>query len=235
VARAIPEGRFTKLIEIATTTFVARGYRLTQMADVSEALGVAKGTLYGYVESKEALFDAAVRFADGQGIAPEAGALPLSTPAAGSTVRYIQTRLMEETRDLALVQALSRPKGARARADEFERIVRDLYRRMSRNRRALKLVDRCAVDHPELAAVWFEQGGYGQVALLATYLEKRVVNGKMRHVPNVQLAARMVLETVALWAIHMPWDASPRPFADDDVENAVVDMLVHAYTKERSR
>jgi len=235
VARKVPAGRFTQLIEVATKTFVARGYRLTQMSDVAEALGVAKGTLYGYVESKEALFDAAVRFADGQGTLPEPGALPLPTPAAGSTVQYIQRRLTEEASELELVAVLSRPTGRRAKPEEFESIVRDLYRRMSRNRRALKLVDRCAIDHPELASVWFEQGRYGQVALLATYLERRIAEGRMRAVPNVQLAARMALETIALWAIHMPWDASPRPFADDDVENAVVDMLVHAHAKERTR
>jgi AcrR family transcriptional regulator len=235
VARKVPAGRFTQLIEVATKTFVARGYRLTQMSDVAEALGVAKGTLYGYVESKEALFDAAVRFADGQGTLPEPGALPLPTPAAGSAVQYIQRRLTEEASELELVAVLSRPTGRRAKQEEFESIVRDLYRRMSRNRRALKLVDRCAIDHPELASVWFEQGRYGQVALFATYLERRIAEGRMRAVPNVQLAARMALETIALWAIHMPWDASPRPFADDDVENAVVDMLVHAHVKERTR
>jgi AcrR family transcriptional regulator len=161
--------------------------------------------------------------------------LPLPTPATGSTVQFIQARLLDEAREMELVRALSRPKGARPRPDEFESIVRDLYRRMSRNRRALKLVDRCAVDHPELASVWFEQGRYGQVALLATYLEKRIAEGKMRPVPNVQLAARLVLETAALWAIHMPWDASPRPFAEDEVESAVVDLLMHAYAKESIR
>ena len=235
MVRVVPEGRFTQLIDVATKTFVARGYRLTQMADVAEALGVAKGTLYGYVESKEALFDSAVRFADGQGRMPEPSEFPLPTPESGSTVQYIERRLLEEARELALIHALSRPKGKRASADEFENIIRDLYRRMSRNRRALKLVDRCAVDHPELAAVWFEQGRYSQVALLADYLEKRAGDGKLRRVPNVQLVSRMVLETVALWAIHMPWDASPRPFPDDEVENALVDMLVHAYAKEKSR
>jgi len=235
VARTIPADRFTQLIEVATRTFVARGYRLTQMSDVAEALGVAKGTLYGYVESKEALFDAAVRFADGRGPMPEPGELPLPTPAAGSTVRYVGERLTDEARELALVAALSRPKGARVKADEFDIVLRDLFRRMSRNRRALKLVDRCAIDHPELAAVWFEEGRYGQVALLATYLEKRIAEGRMRPVSNVSLTARMVLETIALWAIHMPWDPSPRPFADDEVENSVVDMLVHAHVKERAR
>jgi AcrR family transcriptional regulator len=233
--RTIPRGRFSHLLEVATNTFVARGYRHTQMADIAEGMGVAKGTLYGYVESKEALFDAAVRFADSQESLPEPSSLPLSTPAAGSTVQYIQSRLSEEAHELALVQALARAKGTRAKPDEFASVVRDLYRRMSRSRRALKLIDRCAIDHPELATVWFEQGRYGQVELLATYLEKQVARGKVRPIANVQLAARMVLETIALWAIHMPWDAAPRSFADDDVEHAVVDMLVHAYTQEKNR
>ena len=73
------------------------------------------------------------------------------------------------------------------------------------------------------------------MALLAAYLERRVAERKMRPIPDLQLAARMLLETVALWAIHMPWDPAPRAFADDEVENAVVDMLVHAYAKEKLR
>jgi AcrR family transcriptional regulator len=82
MARPIPEGRFSQLIEVATKTYVARGYRLTQMPDVADALGVAKVTLYGYVESKEALFDAAVRFADNPSSDP--GKLPIPTLAAGA-------------------------------------------------------------------------------------------------------------------------------------------------------
>jgi AcrR family transcriptional regulator len=235
VARSIPVGRFKQLIDVATNTFVSRGYRLTQMSDVADALGVAKGTLYGYVESKEALFDAAVRFADGQAPLPEPDTFPVPTPAPGSTVEYIQTRLLAEARELELVRASSRPKGARRQADELERIVRDLYRRLARNRRALKLVDRCAVDHPELASVWFEQGRNAQVSLLAAYLEEGIAARRLRAVPHVKLAARMVLETIALWAIHMPWDVAPASFAEEEAENAVVDMLAHAYAKENVR
>src|SRR5438105_2687862 len=65
MARPIPPERFAQLVDVATRTFIARGYRMTQMADVAEGLGVAKGTVYLYVESKEALFDACVRHADG--------------------------------------------------------------------------------------------------------------------------------------------------------------------------
>jgi AcrR family transcriptional regulator len=205
------------------------------MADIADALGVAKGTVYGYVESKESLFDAAVRFADGQTPLPEPSALPLPTPAPGGTVGYIRERLMAEARELALVAALASPPASLEGPAELEHVVRDLYRRMARNRRALKLVDRCAVGHPELAAVWFDEGRWGQVALIGGYLERRIADGHLRAVPSVPIAARMVLETIALWAIHMPWDPSPRPFAEADVEDAVVDMLVHAYAKETPR
>lgn len=41
-ARSIPSDRFERLIEVATRTFIAKGYRQTQMADVAEALGVAE-------------------------------------------------------------------------------------------------------------------------------------------------------------------------------------------------
>ena len=37
------------------------------MADLAEALGVAKGTRYLYLKSNEALFDLAVRHADPNG------------------------------------------------------------------------------------------------------------------------------------------------------------------------
>jgi AcrR family transcriptional regulator len=235
VVRTIPPERFGQLITVATDTFVARGYRLTQMSDVAEALGVAKGTVYGYVQSKEALFDAAVRFADGHEPLPEPSALPLPTPPAGSTVRYIRERLMKEASELELAATLSKPAASQSARAELEGIVRDLYRRMARNRRALKLVDRCAPDHPELASVWFEEGRWAQVTLLASYLERQIAEGHARPVPNVSLAARMVLETIALWAIHMPWDPSPRSFSESDVENAVVDMLVHAYAKRSRR
>ena len=66
MARRTPPERLTRLVECATRVFIEQGYRRTQMADIAEALGVAKGTLYLYVESKDALFDLVARCADGE-------------------------------------------------------------------------------------------------------------------------------------------------------------------------
>ena len=64
--RRVPEHRIKDLFAAATAVFIEQGYRRTQMSDVARRLGVAKGTLYLYVESKEALFDAVLRNAAGE-------------------------------------------------------------------------------------------------------------------------------------------------------------------------
>src|SRR5918994_3847748 len=47
--------RKTELIETATRLFAERGYHGTSMADLAEALGVQKGSLYSLTDSKQAL------------------------------------------------------------------------------------------------------------------------------------------------------------------------------------
>jgi len=82
MARTIPDDRLRRLVEVATAVFIEQGFRHTRMDDVADALGVAKGTLYLYVESKEALFDLVCRSADAPFETPPT--LPLRTPASGA-------------------------------------------------------------------------------------------------------------------------------------------------------
>src|ERR1044071_1931814 len=117
-------------MEAATRVFIAQGYQRTQMEDVATTLGVAKGTLYGYVESKAALFDLAVRCADGREALPGVSSLPVKTPSPGSTVTAVRSRLVAETENLELLAALGRADHPKP-AEELASIVRDLYARMS--------------------------------------------------------------------------------------------------------
>ena len=231
MARSIPPGRLERLIEVATETFIAEGYRRTQMADVAEALGVAKGTLYGYVESKAALFDAAIRCADGREPLPTTAELPIQTPPAGATVKRLEDRIAKEAADLRLVQVVAAAP-ERDAASELRDVLVDLYRRASRNRFAIKLADRCASDHPDLAGVWFGRGRWAQHELLMHYMQTRIAAGKLRPVPSIPVAARTALETVAFWAVHRHWDPSPQSIEEDAVETAVVDLLVHSLIQE---
>ena len=132
------------------------------MADVAEALGVAKGTLYLCVESKEALFDVALRYADAPRPIAAPPTLPVPTPPRGRTLRHVQERLARDPASPTLREALGRGR-ANASAEELAKIARELHQAMARNRTGIKLVDRCAAEYPELAKVWF---GMGRGALL---------------------------------------------------------------------
>jgi AcrR family transcriptional regulator len=140
MARLIPPDRLPVVIDAAARVFITHGYRRAQMQDVAEALGLAKGTLYGYAATKEALFGAALRYADGVEPMPEVSALPLSTPRAGELADLVADRLGAELPDLELSRALSRsrkPRTPAEAADELSAIVVDLCHRLVRHRVAI--------------------------------------------------------------------------------------------------
>jgi AcrR family transcriptional regulator len=234
MARQIPEERYAQLIEVATRVFIDQGYRRTQMADVAEALGVAKGTIYLYVESKEALFDQVIRHAGGDVPIRPPKQLPVGAPSPGATLRFVRETLAERSQLPALNAALQKSRVADVAA-EFDGIVREIYHTMYGNRVALKLVDRCAADHPGLAALWFEKGRHGLLSLLTAYLEDRWRRRSLSPRPDAAIAARLVLETIVFWAVHRHWDPSPQRVEELAVEDTIARLLVAAVYLDQPR
>ena len=69
------EARPGEIIEAGLAEFAARGFAAAKLDDVARRAGIAKGTIYRYFPSKEALFEAAV--------------LSLEAPLAGEVERMI--------------------------------------------------------------------------------------------------------------------------------------------------
>src|SRR5687768_13930462 len=109
MARTMPDTRFQQLIDAASAVLIAQGYRRTQMADVADAMGVAKGTVYLYVESKEALFDVVLRYADAPRPVDPPDTMPVPTPSPGRTLRYVRDRLAQPA-SLKLRETLGRTR-----------------------------------------------------------------------------------------------------------------------------
>ncbi len=219
------------LLECATHVFIAQGYRRTQMADVAEAMGVAKGTLYLYVESKQALFAAALRYSDGQPPAASDLDLPLPTPKRGALRREIRERLDREGVPPALVRAMRSRRVNNVRG-ELESILRELFAASSHHRTAIKLIDRCGTDHPDLGDLFFAAGRGAQLDLLTRYLDARIRGGWLRPVPDLALAARFVIETIATWAVHIHWDPAPQSMEPGDAEDTSVHFLLAALLRK---
>lgn len=230
--RRRPADRLDQLVDAAARVFTAKGYRRAQMADVAREMGVAPGTLYLYVESKEALFDLVVQraFVDG---APPPPALPVATPDPELVLANLRKRAQQEAATPVLDAAL-----ARRRPKDFEEelgdVVREHYRNLLRSHRAVKLVERSALDWPELAAVWVGEIRRENIRRLATYLERRTRQGLIRPLPSIDVAARLIVETTAWFGLHRHGDMEP-PDADEAViEQTMVDIIVQGLVRRTS-
>jgi len=202
------------VVAAAARVFVRHGYRRAQVQDVADELGVAKGTVYGYAESKEALFAAAIRYGDGLEPLPGVADLPLPTPPAGAVEALVSQRLGAEVAQLAVVRAAAAPDATVSVGD----VVLDLYARLARHRIAIKIVDRCAAELPDLGRVWFGDGRAAQVGVLDSYLSRLAGAGSLTLPGPAPLVARTIVESCALWAVHCHFD--PGAAVADDARGA---------------
>jgi AcrR family transcriptional regulator len=76
------QAKFQAILDAALDVFLEKGYAESRLDEVAARAGVAKGTIYLYVSSKQALFEALVRSGIGGPIgAIEAEVLALDSPA----------------------------------------------------------------------------------------------------------------------------------------------------------
>jgi AcrR family transcriptional regulator len=222
--------KFRALVESAIGQFIAHGYQRTQVAEIAAQMGIANGTVYGYVESKEALFDLAARYADTPLPSQLPAALPVPTPAGGATLEFVTRALAARAVFPQLMAALERAEPADVKT-EAEGIAREVYDVLARNRRGLKLIDRCAADYPELGAVWFYAGRGGLTARLESYLAHR--SRWLRPIPNPGITARLMLEVLVLWAVHRHFDPHPQPMDEAAARAEAVEWVWRSLVRSR--
>ena len=226
--RRRPADGLDQVIAAAVRVFGDKGYRRTQMADVAREMGVAPGTLYGYVRGKEALFHLVIdrAFADGPRAKPT---LPIMAPPAGATLTRLRDRLTADAAIPALDGALRR-----RRVDdpllELEAVVGELYDLIARTWPGIVLLERSALDWPELAQVFYGEVRRGLLERLERYLGARTAAGLLRPAPSEPAAAAFILETIAWFAMHRHrHHPASAPIDDAAARATTVALLVNAF------
>jgi len=237
VVRSKPADRLEQLAQAALGVFTQKGYRQARMSDVARAMGVSQGLLYTYVESKEALFHHVIERIVGADEAVPAE-LPVRAPPAEETAALVESTLRRGLAVPALDAALERTAGPGGRPNgtapvddprfELEAIIRQHYQGLARWRHLLAVVERLALDIPEVRERFYAQGRRPFVARLAAYIERGIAGGAFRPVPDPAVAARLVVETVAWFAYHRHDDLDSATIDDSVAEQTVVDLLTRA-------
>lgn len=234
MARSRPEGRFQQLRDAALAVFAAKGLRRARMADVARAMGVSAGSLYNYVESKEALFHWLVELGGGEAPVEAPACLPIPTPPAGATETRLRAQLAEGMRLPALEAALARRRVGDVRG-ELRGIVRELYERIERRRGLLSALERSAIDQPELFDAYFRGARRALFADLERYVTRRTKSGHFVGVGDATVAARFLVESVAWFGRHRFGDPDPELLPDPDtVREEVLRRLVASFAPEEN-
>jgi AcrR family transcriptional regulator len=219
--------RLEQIMAAALRVFAEKGYRRAQMADVARAMGVAPGTLYTYVTGKDALFHLVIDRAFSAGVSSTPPALPIPPPPHGATLARLRERLAADAALPTLDAALRRARVTDARA-ELAAVVDELYERIERAWPGIVVLERSALEMPELAHVFYAEMRRGLLDRLERYLAGRMRAGRLRRVA-VPAAARFVLESVAWFAMHRHRDPLPPDLDDAAARAAATELIVNAF------
>jgi AcrR family transcriptional regulator len=220
-------GRLDAIVDAAITLFMRRGYAATRIEMIAEEAGVAPGTLYLYAAGKEALFEMALHAAfeePREGL--EDGAHP--RPDRGSVITSTWSLVRERARFPRLEEAAALPDVEDAAA-ELEGVVLEIYDWLARYWRGIRMVEKCALEWPELSTYFYRELRRGGLVLLEHYLDGRAREGRLRAMPDAAIAARIVLETVSFFAMHRHTAADSEGLEVPATRHTVLAVLLSAF------
>jgi AcrR family transcriptional regulator len=218
--------RLRELVAAALDVFCRQGYERSQVADVAKVMGVSTGTIYLYVESKEALFDLVIRHnaADDPEWLDDLE-IPVPTPPPGSTVEFLREILGRKGQWPLLETALGISHSPNIRS-ELDGVLREQYRLMTRHRAGLVLLMRSALEFPGLAEVFVLGLRKRLLDNLGLYLRSRIQSGQIRPLADVPATAAVLTQTIAWANLQRPFDPGLSTFTEKSIEDSTVDLLV---------
>ncbi len=171
------------------------------MSDVASEMGVSPGTLYGYVESKEALFWVLVDRGLDEDPPALPDELPIRTPPWSRVLERLREQVNQEIWLPSLARALEDLDAAPGDPEEeLAQIVGELYDLYSRTRLWTDILEASSPDEPDLSALYYGEVRRRILGKLNAYLTARLGSGALRsEVPPLQIAL-FVAETVTLFA-----------------------------------
>jgi AcrR family transcriptional regulator len=222
VARVAAPNRVGDIVDAALDVFGRLGYARAQMSDVAEAAGVSVGTLYNYVEGKEALLLLCALYAFDPDAAVS-GERPLNVARKGFLAKL--RRSLDAMAHLpALDAALARNSPPSDVAAECAQIIGELFDLVAANRRGLDALERSARDVPDVAALFYGDVRLALLENLATYVK--------RHAPqfDARVTARWAVESITWMARHRHGDPDGHRLDDATVRSSTVQLITRAIT-----
>lgn len=215
-----------RMLTAAARVFARTGLKQARMADIAREMGVGHGSLYNYVESKEALFLLLVEQWGHPDVRLDDRELPLRTPSMANIVEQLRRRV-HETFPLPSLDAALKRKTVADAEEEVRAIVLELFLQTERSRDGATILERSAREVPELFGLFFDQVRRDLFGRLTRYVAMRMTTGDI-YPADPPTAARFIVETVTFFARHRFQDPHPQELDDAAVRETIVDLVTRS-------
>jgi AcrR family transcriptional regulator len=230
MARVAAPNRVGDIVSAALEVFGRDGFSRAQMADVAEVAGVSVGTLYNYVEGKDALLLLCAAYA----FDPEDVGERVSV--SGDSRRVFLAKLRRQLDALAhlrtLDAALARRGAPADVAAECAEIVAELFDLIARTRRGMDALERSARDVPDIAALFYGDVRLALFGALTDYIRRRAKQGRIPKPLDPAITARFAVESITWLARHRHGDPDGRHMDDDAVRANTIELVTRAICGE---
>lgn len=221
-----PHDRVDKIADASTEIFIRHGYSQAKITQIAAQARVGPGTIYLYAASKEALFDLAIRRAL-QDPTVWSITLPHPSPGPGAVADAVWRCLQNAAHFPQLWLAAESPPPDDV-GSEVRGIVLELYGWLHRYRRAIELIERSAMDWPDVGQVFHRRFWRGGIRRIADYLARRVREGAIPARGDALAAAHLVVESLTWMAVHREWTPDGAAVKDQAAEDTSAALLVAA-------
>jgi len=219
-------GALDDLTQVGLMVFARAGFRDAQMADVARVMGIALGTLYTYVESKEALFGLVVDRAFIESPWPD---IELPVRTLSPVELLLRTRLrMESLTALPRLEAAQRLHQSVDPRLELHDVLEEIWDLTLKTRLGADMIERSARDWPELSELYYSTIRRDLFSRLQTYFASLANTGQFRFIGDPRTIARTALETITFWTRHRYHDPDGLGASDAEARKTVVAFLVSA-------
>lgn len=223
--------RLDDLIKAATIIFIRKGYRQAQISEIAVEMGVAPGTVYLYVAGKEALFNLLIRRHFFGLDLEEELEFPLPEDEPGRNLVLMREQLPSLFNFPALNKALQEP-APKDPAGELSLILAEIYDVLHGYRCGLKLIEKSALDWPELTDFLYLDFRRLLMNELKRYIETRTSEKAFGPVESAEAGARLLLNGLLSFAVHNQFEIYPDSFDDADGRETVIRLLTRAFCSQ---
>jgi len=231
MARVAAPNRVGDIVEAALEVFGKVGFARAQMSDVAAGAGVSVGTLYNYVESKDALMLLCVVYAFDPDEALN-GPLPLKVSSRKAYLTKLEGYADAIGRLPSLNAALRTKTAPKDVVAEVAVIVTEMFDMIARVRRGMDALERSARDVPDLARLFYGGVRLRFIGQLTEYIARRAKAGRIPPPIDAGVTARFAVESVTWMARHRHGDADGGRLDFDAVRSTTIQLVTRAITGE---